>query len=175
MQKNLENVAAINLAGITPYHQATAHLGDGKDYAEKTQALSLPLQEEGAYLVTAKEAETDASGLVLISPLRLEVEEDAQSGRVRVNVINSATNRYENNAHVKVIGASDAEFVSGSTDLRGIFIADNIHGAVTVIARKGNQYAFYRGETDLQPQQGDLDIMPLAPMDMRSQATQYLR
>lgn len=173
LQKNLENVAAINLAGITPYHQATAHLGEGKDYAEKTQTLALPLQEEGAYLVTAKEAETDASGLVLISPLRLEVEEDAQSGRVRVNVINSATNRYENNAHVKVIGANDAEFISGSTDLRGIFIADNIHGAVTVIARKGNQYAFYRGKTDLQPQQSD--IMPQSPMDMRSQATQYLR
>jgi len=175
LQKNLENVAAINLAGITPYHQATAHLGDGKDYAEKTQSLALPLQEEGAYLVTAKEAETDASGLVLISPLRLEVEEDAQSGRVRVNVINSATNRYENNAHVKVIGANDAEFISGSTDLRGIFIADNIHGAVTVIARKGNQYAFYRGKTDLQPQQGDVTIMPQAPLDMRSQATQFLR
>ena len=173
LQKNLENVAAINLAGITPYHQATAHLGDGKDYAEKTQSLALPLQEEGAYLVTAKEAETDASGLVLISPLRLEVEEDAQSGRVRVNVINSATNRYENNAHVKVIGANDAEFVSGSTDLRGIFIADNIHGAVTVIARKGNQYAFYRGKTDLQPQQ--YEIMPQSQMDMRSQATQFLR
>ena len=176
LQKNLNNIANINLAGITPYHQENLTLGDGKDYAEKTYTLSLPLQKEGAYLVVAKETELDTSGMALISQLKLEVEEDAVSGRVRVNVLNAESRKYENKVHVKVIGSGDSEFVSGSTDLRGIFIADNIHGAATVIARKGDQYAFYRGQTALQPP----DMMmqrPLleAPADMRSQATQHLR
>ena len=176
LQKNLNNITNINLAGITPYYQQTVQLGEGKDYTDKTYDLILPLEKEGAYLVVAKEAEFDTSGMVLLSPLKLEVEEDMISGRVRVNVLNAETGRYENNVHVKVIGSFDTEFVSGSTDLRGIFIADNIHGTATVIARKGDQYAFYRGTSALQPTDiGFERSMLQAPADMRSQATQQLR
>ncbi len=177
LQKNLNNITNINLAGITPYHQETLHLGDGKDYADKQHLLTLPFEEEGAYLVVAKAPALDSSGMVLLSRLKLEVEEDVVSGRVRVNVLNAETGKYENKVHVKVIGSHDTEFVSGSTDLRGIFIADNIHGAATVIARKGEQYAFYRGTAALQPpdvtmkQQQYLEM----PVDMRSQAVQQLR
>jgi hypothetical protein len=75
-----------------------------------------------------------------------------------------------------VIGSFDREFVSGSTDLRGIFIADNIHGTATVIARKGDQYAFYRGTSILQSAEISFERSILqAPADMRSQATQQLR
>ena len=175
LQKNLNDITNINLAGITPYYQATTPLGDGKDYAEKTMTLTLPLKEEGAYLIVVKETEIDASGLALISPLRVDVDEDAESGRARVNVSNRVSGSYENNAHVKVIGSDDREFISGSTDLRGIFIADNLHGVATVIARKGDQYAFYRGKTALQPSAPDVEFQPQQQVDMRSQATQVLR
>ncbi|GAK57091.1 alpha-2-macroglobulin-like [Candidatus Vecturithrix granuli] len=176
LQKNLNNITNINLAGITPYHQEHLILGDGKDYAEKTYKVALPLQKEGAYLVVAKESELDSSGMVLLSQLKLEVEEDPVSGRVRVNVLNAESGKYENKVHVKVIGSGDSEFVSGSTDLRGIFIADNIHGAATVIARKGDQYAFYRGKAVLQAPDVTVQRPPLeAPADMRSQAMQQLR
>ncbi len=177
LQKNLNSITDINLAGITPYLQKAVELGDGKDYADKKFSLPLLLKQEGAYLVVAKETELDTSGMALVSPLKMDVDEDAVSGRVRVNVKNAVTGKYENNAHVKVIGSQDAEFVSGSTDLRGIFIADNIHGTATVIARKGDQYAFYRGETALQQQAFQQDqFRPLkTPQDMRSQATQQLR
>jgi len=93
-----------------------------------------------------------------------------------VNVLNAESGKYENKVHVKVIGSGDSEFVSGSTDLRGIFIADNIHGAATVIARKGDQYAFYRGKAALQAPEVTVQLPPLeAPADMRSQAMQQLR
>ncbi len=176
LQKNLNNITNINLAGITPYFQNTLEPGAGKDYTDKEYNLALPLEKEGAYLVVAKEAELDTSGMVLLSYLKMDVEEDPVSGRVRVNVMNTETGKYENRVHVKVIGSRDTEFVSGSTDLRGIFIADNIHGAATVIARKSDQYAFYRGKTELQLSDATLDSLELkAPADMRSQATQHLR
>ena len=176
LQKNLNNITDINLAGITPYYQEALKLGEGKDYTDKTYDLALPLDKEGAYLVVAKEAELDTSGMVLLSQLKMEVEEDVVSGRIRVNVMNAETGRYENKVHVKVIGSHDTDFVSGSTDLRGIFIADNIHGTATVIARKGDQYAFYRGETALQPPDVTIQRPFLqAPADMRFQATQHLR
>ena len=177
LQKNLNNITNVNLAGISPYHQETLTLGAGKDYADKESSVTLPLDKEGAYLVVAKETESDASGMVLRSPLKLEVDEDAVSGRVRANVVNAATGRYENKAHVKVIGSDDQQFLSGDTDLRGIFIADNIHGTATVIARKGDQYAFYRGAAALQAEQtvAVQQEMNQPVLDMRSQATQQLR
>jgi hypothetical protein len=177
LQKNLNNITNVNLAGISPYHQETLTLGVGKDYADKESSVTLPLDKEGAYLVVAKESESDASGMVLRSPLKLEVDEDAVSGRVRANVVNAATGRYENKAHVKVIGSEDQQFISGDTDLRGIFIADNIHGTATVIARKGDQYAFYRGAAALQAEQtvAVQQEMNQPVLDMRSQATQQLR
>ena len=58
---------------------------------------------------------------------------------------------YVSDAHVKVIGSANHEFVSGETDLRGLFIADDIRGTGTVIAALGKrQYAFFRGDTSLQ-------------------------
>ena len=49
--------------------------------------------------------------------------------------------------HVKAVGSSEKAFRSGETDLRGLFIADDIRGKATVIAREGaNLYAFYRGK-----------------------------
>jgi hypothetical protein len=60
--------------------------------------------------------------------------------------------QYVNNVNVRVIGSQNSDFVSGETDLRGVFVADGIHGKSTVIARaEGSRYAFFRGQTELAP------------------------
>ncbi len=153
MQRNLDRITAINLAGIRPYHELTLELGDGKDYRDRKQDVSLPLKEEGAYLVVCRAENLYASGLVLVSPLVLEPQEDAQSGRVRVTVKDAVADKYVHGVHVKVIGTHNPQFISGETDLRGIFTADGICGTTTVIARsEQNRYAFHRGKTHLGPQ-----------------------
>jgi hypothetical protein len=150
LRRNLGGIAAINLAGIRPLHEASVKLGDGLDYRDRTQKLALPLKDEGAYLVVCRGDDLHASGLVLVTPLVVEVQEDAASGRVRTTVKDVKADRYVNNVQVKVIGSSNDDFVAGDTDLRGVFVADGIHGRSTVIARaESSRYAFFRGQKEL--------------------------
>ena len=136
----------MNLAGIKPLVETTIQLGDGKDYVDKEKVARLALKDEGAYLVICRGDNLFASGLVLITPLKIEVQEDATSGRVRANVIDAVKEQYVPEVHVKAIGSADTAFRGGESDLRGVFVADNIRGKVTVIARAGDaRYAFYRG------------------------------
>ncbi len=147
-EKNLSNITKVNLAGIAPLIKQTLKLGDGKDYVDKERKTTLNLTDEGAYLVICRGDDLFASGLVLITPLKIEVQEDATSGRVRANVIDAVEGGYVSEVHVKAIGSADTAFRSGETDLRGIFVADGIRGKATVIARKGNtRYAFHRGKS----------------------------
>lgn len=167
MQRNLDRITAINLAGIRPYHEQTLALGDGKDFRDRKQDLTLPLKEEGAYLVVCRAENLYASGLVLVSPLVIEPQEEAAQGRVRVTVKDAVNDKYVHNVHVKVIGTLNPQFVAGETDLRGVFTADAIHGTATVIARSAqNRYAFYRGKTFLGAQhpQGEQQIKTSAPV-----------
>ena len=72
----------------------------------------------------------------------------AEGQRVRVNLVDRVKNTRPEGVHVKVVGSVSQRFISGETDLRGVFVADGIQGKVTVIARdKKDGYAFYRGET----------------------------
>ena len=152
LRRNLGGIATINLAGIRPLHETSVKLGDGKDYRDRTQKLALPLTDEGAYLVVCRGDDLHASGLVLVTPLAVEIQEDAVSGRVRTTVKDVKADRYVNNVQVKVIGSGNDDFVAGDTDLRGIFVADGIHGRSTVIARaEPSRYAFFRGTTELAP------------------------
>jgi len=149
MQRNLGGIARINLAGIRPQHAATVTLGDGKDYRDRTHKLALPLEKEGAYLVVCRGEDLHASGLVLLTPLKVEVDEDRTAGHVRTTVKDRTTDQYLGDVHVKVIGTGNTKFVSGTTDLRGVFTAKGIRGAATVIAMaEGGRYAFYRGESE---------------------------
>ena len=146
LRRNLGGIATINLAGIRPLHETSVKLGDGKDYRDRTQKLALPLKDEGAYLVVCRGDDLHASGLVLVTPLAVEIQEDAVSGRVRTTVKDVKADRYVNNVQVKVIGSRNDDFVAGDTDLRGVFVADGIHGRSTVIARaEPSRYAFFRG------------------------------
>jgi hypothetical protein len=150
LQRNLDRITAINLAGIRPYHEVSLKLGDGKDYRDRKQDMALPLKEEGAYLVVCRGENLYTSGLVLVSPLKLEIQEDKTSGRVRVTVKDTAKDRYIHDVHVKVIGSANKDFTSGETDLRGIFADDAIRGTSTVIAKaEGDRYAFFRGKMSL--------------------------
>lgn len=156
LKRDLSGITNINLAGIRPLHEESIKLGDGKDYRTRTRKLELPLKEEGAYLVVCRGDDLHTSGLVLVTPLKVEVQEETASGRVRTTVRNVTNDGYVANVHVKVIGSRNEDFVSGETDLRGVYVADGIQGHATIIARSGDgRYAFYRGTTDLGP--------PLAP------------
>lgn len=147
-QKNLSAITSVQLAGIRPESEETIQLGDGKDYVEKEKRIPLKLKDEAAYLVICRGDDLFASGMVLITPLKIEIQEDPVNGRVRANVLDTSKGGYRPEVHVKAIGSADTEFRSGETDLRGLFIADNLRGKSTVIAREGeSRYAFFRGDT----------------------------
>ena len=146
-QKNLSKITGIQLAGIKPEQELTIQLGDGRDYVEKERRVTLKLKDEAAYLVICRGDDLFTSGMALITPLKIEAQEEPASGRVRVNVLDTVRKGYRPDVHVKAIGSSDSEFRDGDTDLRGLFIADNLRGKATVIAREGqSRYAFFRGE-----------------------------
>jgi len=152
LKRDLKGITQINLAGIQPYHEATVELGDGKDYRDCRKPLALPLNDDGAYLVVCRGENLYASGLVLVTPLVVEVQEDAVAGQVRTTVKDRTEDRYLRGVHVKTIGSNNPDFVSGETDLRGVFVAEGILGSSTVIAQAGPaHYAFFRGKTDLVP------------------------
>lgn len=145
-EKNLRDLSQIRLAGIEPLWSELVPLGDGRDYAEKQRTLPLEIKEEGTYLAVCRGDDLFASSVILITPLSMEVQADG-SGRVRVSLRNALEEGHPEGVHVKVIGPGDDLFVSGETDLRGIFAADGIRGNPTVVARDSqNRYAFYRGD-----------------------------
>ncbi|HIQ22211.1 MAG TPA: tetratricopeptide repeat protein, partial [Planctomycetes bacterium] len=165
LRRDLGAITRINLAGIRPEHQVTVSLGDGVDYRDRTHSLPLPLEEEGAYLIVARGDNLHASGLVLISPLVVEVQYDRKAGQVRATVKDVVANRYVRDVEVKVIGTGNVDFVSGSTDLRGVFVAEGIRGLPTVVARSGaSRYAFYRSP-------GIMPGLPPPPLPAVAQAT----
>ncbi len=152
MKRDLQGITQINLAGIRPYHEEAIKLGEGHDYRDCTKQVSLPLKEDGAYLVVCRGENLYASGLVLVTPLEVDIQEDAVSGQVRTTVKDRTTDRYLRDVHVKTIGTRNDDFVSGETDLRGVFVADGIQGTSTVIAQvETSHYAFFRGKTELVP------------------------
>ncbi len=105
-RRNLDGIAGIDLAGITPLHEATVKLGDALTYADATRTLDLPIQaKEGAYLVMVRGGDLYASGIVLVSPIELEVTEEADAGRVRVVVRDAASQNFVPKVQVKVIGS----------------------------------------------------------------------
>lgn len=144
-EKSLSNITKINLAGIAPQASESFALGEGKDYDLKKKELTLPVKDEGAYLAIVRGDNLFTSGLVLISPLKLEVKEN-EAGSVRVNVTDAASGKALADAEVKALGSHSQQVQSGSTDPRGVFEAAGISGTSTVIVKQGeNRYAFHRG------------------------------
>jgi len=152
LERDLSGITRINLSGIRPLVEQKVALGDGKDFRDRTKKLELPLAKEGAYLIVCRGGDLHASGLALVTPLAIEVQEEGLSGRVRATVKNRVTDKSSAAVNVKVIGSRNDRFTDGQTDLRGVFIADGIAGKTTVIARAGDgQYAFHRGTLEMGP------------------------
>lgn len=176
-EKNLTNITKVHLAGIEPESELTIKLGDGKDYRDRETKAVLPLKEEGAYLVICRGDNLFTSGMVLVTPLKLEIQETPSAGALRVNVRDTAKEGYRANVHVKAIGSSDSEFKSGESDLRGVFVAEGLNGTATVIARQDGHYAFYRGTTPLgnPPQQPNANPQARKPHAQQLKQGDYLR
>ena len=152
-RRNLNGIASIDLAGVTPLVEKTVALGDGADYDDKSKSIDLPLAKEGAYLTMIRGDNLYSSGIVLVTPLEMEVLEEAASGRARIVVRDAQTKEFLPKVQIKVIGSDTPHFISGETDLRGVFVAEGLRGLVTAVARKGTtQYAFHRGTTYLGTQ-----------------------
>jgi uncharacterized protein YfaS (alpha-2-macroglobulin family)/TolA-binding protein len=145
LKGDLGGITRINLAGIRPLYEAAVELGDGRDYRDRTHKLPLPLAKEGAYLVVVRGENLYASGLVLITSLGVEVQTEPGSAQVRVMVKDAVADRYLSGVQVRVMGSQMDEFVSGKTDLRGVFVAEEVFGPPTVIVlADGGRYAFFR-------------------------------
>jgi uncharacterized protein YfaS (alpha-2-macroglobulin family)/tetratricopeptide (TPR) repeat protein len=153
-RRSLDGIAGIDLAGITPLHEMKIDLGAAIDLDVKTLALKLPLTKEGAYLVMVRGDDQYASGIALVTPLEMDVLEESQNGRVRVNVRNAETGAPAPKVQVKVTGTNNPSFFTGDTDLRGVFLAEGVQGQVTAVAKLDDpehkdapRYAFHRGTT----------------------------
>lgn len=148
-QRSLDDIRDIQLHGIEPLLAFDVTLGEGRDYATRSRAVPLALPGLGAYLCVVRGGDRTVSGLVLKSDLRLDVQEQFDVGRIRVN--GKRGDAVVAGAHVKVVGSGGGDFQSGETDLRGVFAADQLVGRATVIAQKDGQFAFFRGEGVHQP------------------------
>lgn len=146
---DLDDVAGVSLAGITPLlrrtHQLDARL------AMRPVQTQIPLEpfEPGAYLVILRGGELFATGLVVVSDLDLFVQEDPATGGVRCQVTRDSAP--VEGVDVRVVGSADpSHFFAGETDRRGLFKTSGVSGEATVIARTDRlSYAFFRGEVAL--------------------------
>ncbi len=116
-----------------------------------------------------------ASGIVLVTPLEMEVLEDAgqrpgsdhRSRRPHQGVSPQGSGQGHRQRH--------ATFISGETDLRGVFVAEGLQGTVTAVARNGkSQYAFYRGTNFLgkRTETGANNLRGAAPAQGKAPAPQ---
>ncbi|MBK8976527.1 MAG: tetratricopeptide repeat protein [Planctomycetes bacterium] len=149
LHKSLADIRDVMLHGIRPHHAARLTL-EGEDFVDHVRRVELPVDEPGAYLVVVRAGDRIASGMVLRTSLALEVQEDLAAGRVRVNVRRGGS--FASDVHVKVVGSGDGRIRSGDTDLRGVFATGDVVGRATVLARLGDEFAFFRGTGIHQPE-----------------------
>ncbi|MAE75802.1 MAG: hypothetical protein CMJ85_02905, partial [Planctomycetes bacterium] len=162
MRKSLRDMGEVQLFGIAPVHERRITTTTGRDFVDHELKVKLPVQEVGAYLVLARAGELKSSGLLLRSDLRIEAQELADEGRIRVNVRKGEG--YVAKAEVKVVGERDGRIRTGKTDQRGIYVADELQGRATVLVRVGDAYAFHRGKVYFggmpQPQTAETKARP---------------
>lgn len=172
-ERNLSEVTAVNLAGIAPTQRKKVSLKSSTGMREAEQTVRLKLDEPGAYLVICRGDELHTSGLVLVSDIELEVEEDRAGGRLRVQALDRKGDGFVRDVDVRVVGSGGGDFVTGRTDPRGMFVADGVYGTATVIARRGDQhYAFFRGTPPVMPAGPATPTAPSAPSSGEAPAQQ---
>jgi TolA-binding protein len=147
LKGSLRDLAQVNLAGIRPVFSKDVRFRR-KPGVTQEQKIPLRLPGKGAYLVLIRGGPRLIHSLVLTGSLATEVTEDFDEGRVRVTVRRNG-GRPVPGAQIQLKGTENHRFIAGKTDLRGIFIADEIEGAVTVIAHHQGSYGLYRGTEEL--------------------------
>ena len=187
VEKDLSRIARVNLAGIRPIVDKTVELGDGHDYVDKSMRVELDLgagadtdedadgDGSGAFLVICRGDHLYSTGLVLVTPLALDVQEDRAAQRVRVNVVNAISRDGLKDVHVKVIGSAGRQFVDGDSDLRGVFVADAVRGSPTAIARdSAGHFAFHRRKPVMLAMADDVPLAQNKKTASRQQQADYL-
>lgn len=174
MQRNPAAITRVNLAGVHPLIEKTVELGNGLDYVDRATRIDLEgvaraaaaaekekqggkdagaagaSDSTGAYLVICRGEDMLASGLVLVTPLTLDVQSEPGAGRARVNVASAIDRGGVKSVHVKVMGLGMNQFISGETDLRGVYVADGVSRYPMAIARDdAGHVCLYRSEEAL--------------------------
>lgn len=170
-ERNLSQITAVNLAGIEPTQRKQVTLDSETGMREATETVKLRFDQPGAYLVICRGDELHTSGLVLVSDIELEIEEDGAPGRLRIQALDRKEESFVRDVDVRVVGTGGGNFVTGRTDPRGLFVAEGFAGSPTVIARRGeDHYAFYRAPAAILPATPPTPQSPSTP----SQSVQQL-
>ena len=155
-QNSLGQMNQIRLAGVEPQLKIEIQLDHSKPYIDHKQQFELDLPQIGAYLIICRGDQANSSssqftsGLLLVTPLEIAVQ--TVDDRLRVYLKDTVTGQYQPRVHLKAIGSDSRQFISGQTDMRGVFLIDGLIGQPTVIAKlnvdnsKVVAYAFYRGK-----------------------------
>ena len=155
-EKNLDRIAGVKLAGITPTCTFEREVPPSPSGTTAVARIELPFEKVGAYLVLVRAKEAFASGLALITPLTMEVQE--LQGAARATVLEGKDRKAVSAVFTK---CSDGySFTSGKTDLRGaVTLAADSGERVTIVARRGkDEYAFFRSlETAVEDSKPCLD------------------
>ncbi len=166
---SLSDLSEVNLAGIKPVLATTLRLKKRVGITrEEKEPLRLP--GKGAYLLLLHAGSHAEHSLVMVGGLSLDVTEIADEGRVRVTV-RTARGKPLPGARVQLKGTEDERFIVGQTDLRGIFIASDINGAVTVIARDAGAFGLYRGTEKLEGESPEPQPTPDKSVRYRKKTT----
>jgi hypothetical protein len=148
-EKNLDRVAGVALAGITPTFTFERKLEDSEQGTTGKTSIDLPIKEDGAYLVLVRSGDVFASSLALISSLKMEVQE--YDNTVRVTVLEDSDGKLKPLSGVHVKASNGQSFLSDETDLRGtVTLEVNGGTGLTVVSRRGeDEYAFFRSSRSL--------------------------
>lgn len=174
LKGSLEKFSDINLAGIQPVWSRTLEvpLSDGRLQSVEVRPALGP---RGAFLVLARAGARVTHALVLRDSLQLDVIHNPSESRIRVTVRDSR-GRPIPGARVLLRGSESSRFLAGNTDLRGIFVADEVDGTVTVVGSHQGAFGLFRS-ADASPGEEDepppLRVpKPGPPKTKRGQKTQ---
>jgi outer membrane protein assembly factor BamD (BamD/ComL family) len=142
MRRSLADMGEVRLLGIPPTQSFGVNLKASTPFRDYKQRVPLKLGKDGACLILAQSGGLKSSGLVLRSDLKIDTQEYPSQNRLRLNVKKKGLALP--GARVKIVRSGSKKVLSGTTDLRGVFVGDGLRGRVTALVESGGQYAFYR-------------------------------
>ncbi len=141
LRPDLSQVNRIDLSGIRPVEEWTVARRGGEDHRWSDEVVPLPVTDKGVYLVVARAGDLEASSVVLVSDVQIDVQ--VVGGAVRVYATDRATGAPLPEVYVK-IGDGKSVKAQGFTDARGVFEAPGVGGSFSVVAEKNGDVALWR-------------------------------